>query len=204
MEGRPPSIQGGWLWQGLWMELEEQGGGGPAGRGFNFPWSWRTVRFQIVVACEGYPFQAKKGARLGGGGLLRPLYSIQDLSVSSTPHGRTPGRVKRKVRVQSTAVAVLALFFILSTHTHPPTLTHSLTHTHTHHTRPPSTHAHLVPCQEGLIRSSGTWARFASAHAQQPATKPCKLEATAQTRLQTMVGYIWGFPRIGVPYWGPL
>ena len=43
---------------------------GPARRGFNCPWSWRTVRFQIVVAHGGVPFPGKKrGPTHGFGGL---------------------------------------------------------------------------------------------------------------------------------------
>ena len=41
--------------------------GGPAGRGFNCLWSWRTVRLRTPVSQGGYPFEAKKrGPKKGG------------------------------------------------------------------------------------------------------------------------------------------
>ena len=46
--------------EGRWGVAWAEGGGGPAGRGFNCLWSWRTVRLRTPVSQGGYPFEAKK------------------------------------------------------------------------------------------------------------------------------------------------
>ena len=67
--------------------------GGPARRGFNCPWSWRTVRFQIVVAHGGGTLSRQKKGRCLAleGGVPRPEASA-DIHSCRTRNSR-PGQI---------------------------------------------------------------------------------------------------------------